>query len=73
MSEAQEDKIQRFFPGDDARCGSCHCPVFWVSRAAGPDLPDGLYEHPSMPGDYTIAYSSRAIAAPGEGRLVSFL
>ncbi|CBY13774.1 unnamed protein product [Oikopleura dioica] len=67
-SEKKEDKIQRFFPGADARCEHCHLVVFWVSRANGPGRPAGPYEReePHLLGNYDRAYCGRAIAEPGD-------
>ncbi|CBY31404.1 unnamed protein product [Oikopleura dioica] len=64
MSEKNEDKVQRYFPGTDARCESCHQVVYWISRANGPGGPDGLYEQ--LPGNFDAAYCGRKIAEPGE-------
>jgi hypothetical protein len=73
MSEKQEDKSQRYFPGADARCHSCHAQVFWISRANGPEGPPGLFNADGRlgAGSVVTAYCSRAIADADDRECIS--
>ena len=72
MSSKQEDKTQRYFPYEDARCEACRHPVFFLSRANGPGAPAGLY-HTEQLGEGSIiaAYSHRAIATANDSEYLT--